>query len=233
VMLVALDGRLAGAIGLSDTARPESRTAIAALKQRGIRTLMLTGDNAPAARAVAEELGIDEVLAEVMPGEKAARIAALKLAVAMPRRRSARALVAMVGDGINDAPALAEADVGIAVGSGTDVAIEAADVTLMRSDLRQVVQAIDLARATARGIRQNLFWAFFYNLLLIPLAALGVFQQYGPILAAGAMAFSSLFVVGNSLRLRHQVRGGELNLLAQQKAGARQIRDDAPGAALG
>jgi Cu+-exporting ATPase len=233
VMLVAVDGRLAGAIGLRDTARPESRTAIAALKQRGIRTLMLTGDNAPAARAVAEELGIDEVLADVMPGEKAARIAALKLAAAAPRRRSARALVAMVGDGINDAPALAEADVGIAVGSGTDVAIEAADVTLMRSDLRQVVQAIDLARATARGIRQNLFWAFFYNLLLIPLAALGVFQQYGPVLAAGAMASSSLFVVGNSLRLRRQVRGGELNLSAQQKAGAHQIRDDAPSTALG
>jgi cation transport ATPase len=113
------------------------------------------------------------------------------------------------------------------------VAIEAADVTLMRSDLRQVVQAIDLARATARGIRQNLFWAFFYNLLLIPLAALGVFQQYGPILAAGAMASSSLFVVGNSLRLRRQVRGGELNLSAQQKAGAGQIRDDAPSTALG
>jgi len=233
VMLIAVDGRLAGAIGLRDIARPESRMVIAALKGRGIRTIMLTGDSAPAARAIAEELGVDEALAEVLPGEKAARIAALKSANAAPRRRQARALVAMVGDGINDAPALAEADVGIAIGSGTDVAIETAEVVLMRSDLRQVVQAIDLARATARGIRQNLFWAFFYNLLLIPLAALGVFQQYGPILAAGAMAFSSLFVVGNSLRLRRRVRGEALTLSAQQKAGAGQVLDDAPGAALG
>ncbi|RMG65307.1 MAG: copper-translocating P-type ATPase [Chloroflexi bacterium] len=194
VMLVAMDGRLIGAIGLMDTLRPEAQACIAELKRRGIFTAMLTGDNARAAQAVAHDLGVDEVVAEVLPADKATQVAALQT--------SGRGAVAMVGDGINDAPALAQADIGIAIGAGADVAIEAADITLMRSDLRGVVQAIDLARLTARGIRQNLFWAFFYNALLIPAAALGIFQQYGPILAAGAMAFSSLFVIGNSLRLR-------------------------------
>ncbi len=194
VMLVATDGRLIGVIGLMDTPRPEARAGVAELKRRGIFTLMLTGDNARAAQAVAHDVGVDEVVAEVLPADKAAQVMALQAAE--------RSKVAMVGDGINDAPALAQADVGIAIGAGADVAIEAADVTLMRSNLRSVAQAIDLARLTVRGIRQNLFWAFFYNVLLIPAAAFGVFQQYGPILAAGAMAFSSLFVIGNSLRLR-------------------------------
>ncbi len=194
VMLAAMDGRLIGAIGLMDTPRPEARTSVAELKRRGIFTVMLTGDNARAAQAVARDVGVEEVVAEVLPADKAARVAALQTA--------GRGKVAMVGDGINDAPALAQADVGIAVAAGADAAIETADITLMRSDLRGVAQAIDLARLTARGIRQNLFWAFFYNALLIPTAALGVFQQYGPILAAGAMALSSLFVIGNSLRLR-------------------------------
>jgi Cu+-exporting ATPase len=234
VMLMAMDGRLVGALGLRDVARPKARTVIAELKQRGIRTVMLTGDNARAAQVVAEELGVDEALAEVMPQEKAACVAALKaaLAQAAPQRRwtrRRRLTVGLVGDGINDAPALAEADVGIAIGSGADVAIEAAEVILMRSDLRQVTQVIDLARLTTRGIRQNLFWAFFYNMLLIPLAASGVFQQYGPILAAGAMAFSSLFVVGNSLRLRRRMRGDDL---AEQKAGPHQVLNNTPGAAL-
>jgi Cu+-exporting ATPase len=220
VMLVAVDGKLIGAIGLKDALRPESRAGIAELKRRGIRTVMLTGDHAQAAQAVASEVGVDEVIAEVLPGDKAAKIASLRTEgfthQTGPRSfpqfsifnsqfsilNSQSSSVAMVGDGINDAPALAEADVGIAIGTGTDVAIEAADVALMRGDLRGVAQAIDLSRLTVRGIRQNLFWAFFYNVLLIPAAALGVFQQYGPILAAGAMAFSSLFVIGNSLRLR-------------------------------
>ena len=219
VMLVAVDGRLIGAIGLKDAPRPESAAGIAELKRRGIRTVMLTGDHAQVAQAVAHEVGVDEVIAEVLPGDKAAKVAALR-AEGFGRQTNPRcparlptfnllqpldsqsSSVAMVGDGINDAPALAEADVGIAIGTGTDVAIEAADVALMRADLRGVAQAIDLSRLTVRGIRQNLFWAFFYNVLLVPAAALGVFQQYGPILAAGAMAFSSLFVIGNSLRLR-------------------------------
>lgn len=194
VMLIAVDGMLVGAIGLMDTPRPEAQVGVAELRRRGIHTVMLTGDNAAAAQAVARAVGVDEYIAEVLPADKAAKIAALQAA--------GRGKVAMVGDGINDAPALAQADVGIAIGAGTDVAIEAAGVTLMRNDLRGVAQAFDLARLTVRGIRQNLFWAFFYNTLLIPVAALGVFQQYGPILAAGAMAFSSLFVIGNSLRLR-------------------------------
>ncbi len=194
VMLAAMDGRLIGAIGLMDAPRPEAQACVAELKRRGIFTVMLTGDNARAAQAVARDVGVEAVVAEVLPADKAARVAALQTA--------GRGKVAMVGDGINDAPALAQADVGIAVAAGADAAIETADITLMRSDLRGVAQAIDLARLTARGIRQNLFWAFFYNALLIPTAALGVFQQYGPILAAGAMAFSSLFVIGNSLRLR-------------------------------
>jgi P-type Cu+ transporter len=192
-MLVAVDGALAGLIAMSDTIKPGSAEAVAALHQRGARVVMLTGDNARSARAIAAQARVDDVIADVLPADKSAKIAEL---------RDAGRVVAMVGDGINDAPALARADVGMAIGTGADVAIEAADITLISGDLRKAPQAIALSTATVRTIRQNLFWAFVYNIVLIPTAILGIFQAYGPILAAAAMALSSLFVVGNSLRLR-------------------------------
>lgn len=179
-----------------DTPKPEAHDGLAQLRTMGVRTIMLTGDHRQAAQAIAYRLGIDEVIAEVLPTDKADHVSRLRAALHGPRT------LAMIGDGINDAPALAAADVGIAMARGADVALEAADVTLVHNDVRDVARAVRLAQQTLRGVRQNLFWAFFYNVLLIPTAALGVFQSYGPILAAGAMAFSSLFVVGNSLRLR-------------------------------
>jgi Cu+-exporting ATPase len=172
-------------------------TAIAALKEEGLAVAMVSGDRRATAEAVGHTLGIDHVEAEVLPAGKAEAIKALQ-------NKSGQ--IAFVGDGINDAPALAAADVGIAVGSGTDIAIETADVVIMRDDLRTVPTAIALSRATLRNIKQNLFWALAYNVILIPVAA-GALYGFGhillsPMLAAAAMAFSSLFVVGNALRLR-------------------------------
>ncbi|HSC80044.1 MAG TPA: heavy metal translocating P-type ATPase [Chitinolyticbacter sp.] len=190
VIALAIDGLLAGLIAIADTVRPSSKAAVAALQAQGVRVVMLTGDNAQTAAAVAREVGIAEYRAGVKPGDKAAAIAEFK----QDGRR-----IAMAGDGVNDAPALAAADVGFAMRSGSDVAIEAADITLMHNDLAHVAEAISLSRATLAKIRQNLFFAFFYNVLGIPLAALGLLS---PVIAGAAMAASSLSVVGNALLLR-------------------------------
>lgn len=189
-VLVRVDGQVAGVIAVSDTVKPNARRAMDALRRLGLTPVLLTGDNERAARAVASEVGIDEVIAGVRPEGKVA---------AIRTRQQAGESVAMVGDGVNDAAALAQADLGLAMGTGTDAAMEAADLTLMRGDLMLAADAVRLSRATLRTIRQNLFWAFAYNVAAIPLAALGLLT---PMIAGAAMAFSSVFVVANSLRLR-------------------------------
>jgi cation transport ATPase len=193
VVCLAVNGEAAAIFAVADELSPTTREAITEFRNLGLTPVMVTGDNPRAAQAMAAAAGIDEVIAQVLPGEKASQV----------QHRQARGeVVAMVGDGVNDAPALAQADVGIAMGSATDVAIEAGHIALLRSDLRGAAQTIRLARATLRTIRQNLFWAFIYNVAGIPLAASG---RLGPMLVAAAMAFSSVSVVGNSLRLRKAV----------------------------
>ncbi|UDM06204.1 heavy metal translocating P-type ATPase [Halomonas sp. NyZ770] len=196
-LYAAIDGRLAAIIAVADPIKASTPAAIAALHQLGLKVAMITGDNARTAQAIAKQLGIDEVVAEVLPEGKVDAVRRLK---------ASHGQIAYVGDGINDAPALAEADVGLAIGTGTDVAVESADVVLMSGDLRGVPNAIALSKATLGNIRQNLFWAFGYNTALIPVAAGALYPAYGvllsPIFAAGAMALSSVFVLGNALRLR-------------------------------
>ena len=224
---LAVDGKLAALMAVADPLKPSARGAIEALKQLGLRTVMITGDNQYTAQAVAQQLGIDEVHAQVLPEGKVAVLQALQRSGALggstetshsptadtleaksnnTRPTYAKVVLAFVGDGINDAPALATADVGIAIGTGTDVAIESASVVLMSDDLAGVATAIGLSRATLTNIRQNLFWAFAYNAALVPVAAGALYPSFGillsPMFAAGAMAFSSVFVVANALRLK-------------------------------
>jgi Cu+-exporting ATPase len=196
-MYVVLGGKVAGLIAVADVLKPDSVAAVRELEAMGLEVYMMSGDNKRTAEAVARQAGIKNVLAEVLPERKAQEVKALQ---------AAGKVVAMVGDGINDAPALAQADIGIAIGTGTDVAMETADVTLMRGDLTPIVTAIRLSRSTMRIIKQNLGWAFGYNIALIPVAAGILYPTFGilldPVYAAVAMALSSVSVLSNSLRLR-------------------------------
>ena len=198
VMFVAIDGTLAGLVGVADPIKDSTRDAIRALHEEGVCLVMLTGDSRTTAHAVANKLGIDDVMAEVLPDQKADKV---------KRLQAEGRVVAMAGDGINDAPALAQAQVGVAMGTGTDVAMESAGVTLVKGDLRGIVRARRLSRSTMRNIKQNLFFAFLYNTTGVPIAAGVLYPAFGlllsPIIAAAAMSFSSLSVVGNALRLRH------------------------------
>ncbi|MCY7320565.1 MAG: copper-translocating P-type ATPase, partial [Phormidesmis sp. CAN_BIN36] len=214
VILIAVDRQLQGLMAISDALKPSSIQAVRALQRLGLEVMMLTGDNQQTADAIAREVGIQTVIAEVRPDQKAAVIESIqsgKLGKQSTTRTKSRhtksKIVAMVGDGINDAPALAQADVGIAIGTGTDVAIAASDITLISGDLQSIVTAIQLSRATMNNIRQNLFFAFIYNTLGIPIAAGILFPVFGwllnPIIAGGAMAFSSVSVLTNALRLRN------------------------------
>ncbi len=197
VMLLAIDGKAAGLLGVADPVKASTQEAIRALHEEGIRVIMLTGDNRTTAESVARKLGIDQIEAEVLPEQKAAIVKQLQ---AQGR------IVAMAGDGINDAPALAQAQVGIAMGTGTDIAMESAGITLVKGDLRGIVRALRLSRATMSNIRQNLFFAFIYNVLGVPIAAGVLYPFFGlllsPIIAAAAMSFSSVSVITNALRLR-------------------------------
>jgi Cu+-exporting ATPase len=197
VMFVAVDGRAAGLLGVSDPIKQSTPEAIGQLHEEGIRIVMLTGDNRTTADAVAKRLNIDEVVAEVLPDQKAEIV---------KRFQQDGRTVAMAGDGINDAPALARAHVGIAMGTGTDVAMESAGVTLVKGDLRGIARARRLSRATMRNIKENLFFAFVYNTLGVPVAAGVLYPFFGlllsPMIAAAAMSFSSVSVIGNALRLR-------------------------------